>query len=687
MNFRTPPGDSTDPSGITFGKVLETVAEKSVNALLLNLNPISRKFGLDEIKGPMLSRMKSNAFNPKLAKQCDVLRILAYWIGKKFPERGWHYERLCALPRDTVRESRTCKETEGVVVIFKIRENRKDAIVESKEIDWIEAGIMETVSELGLSGMFGKKDIEKSSMVSYRMKLAKSPGLSGEPRLYGAAMRNALAIAHQMVVRWFLSETVNPRNRFEIILFAGQFTDANLPFLAAKSDFEGCRVYLTDFACQCCKITDMKIMIGKTPDHITINGVNKVNLWILEYFWSHRYFELYSGLLKENILPVSEREQNEFRCELYIPDGHDIKKFKALKIIRRFPHNMLFIFEVVKALMARRMLREADMILSNLAGLDQYNVLVRIFRILIYANLALDQSLLATSELTFKRAIEEGRFITKYYDGEPELWHALSRTYIARGLRHLSSLRKDGLAGESRSNVEKRMFESFEQAEKASFKGITASTAGQDPNNSFLFITTRCLRMLVKTDPSLADREKKPELRDVHNVYQKTALSLFLMNGWLTAPSDKCRAESEILGNIPDSEIRNFLKFAVKIVDHVQFLALSRHYLPSAKYSSCCFFWDLMPKLTVGVCKKVRQWLMDARESARYLSENRLAVDVIAPLFPKDPEAFQRTMDKTIDTINSLIPKKEWQKDDDDFLDESVMREVSKVKLMLLHFD
>jgi len=203
----------------------------------------------------------------------------------------------------------------------------------------------------------------------------------------------------------------------------------------------------------------------------------------------------------------------------------------------------------------------------------------------------------------------------------------------------------------------------------------------------FLLITTRCLHILLKADKNLLDKDKTPVFKDSYNVFRKTALSFFIMVGWINAPSERGKSESEIIADISDSEIRRFISHGINIVANVQHLALSRQYIPGMKYASCSFFWDLTPRLTVGLCRQIRQWLEEAHDDMKFFSEHRLSVDVLAPVFPSDPVEFRKCTDKTINVINSLIPKKEWQKNDDEFLDENTMNKVDQVKLMMLHFE
>ncbi|MCP4104304.1 MAG: hypothetical protein GY749_02030, partial [Desulfobacteraceae bacterium] len=498
---------------------------------------------------------------------------------------------------------------------------------------------------------------------------------------------NALAFAHQMAIRWFLSEEVNRQNGFEIILYAGQFAEADviLPLLSIEADFEGCNIYLTDFAYQCSKITDMKIMLGKTPEQIAIGVHNRVNLWMLEYFWSHRYFYLIRDLLEEDNLPTTKQSQTKFYQELCFPDQVNRKTFRALTLIRQFPQNSLLILEIARVLLARRMFREADMILANILSLNPHNVLARIFRITVYANLALEQSLLSASEMSFERAVAEGKFITGFCSDEPELWRVFGLAYFARALKYFNVLRKH--EAENRDNIEEKMFASFKQAEDTFLKGLTSSTVGQDSNSLFLLITTRCMYELLKADKTLLDRDKTPVLKDTGNIYRKTAVSFFIMVGWLSDPSAKGKSESELLDSIPDSQILQFIRHAADTVSKVQYRALSKQYIPGMKYASSSFIWDLMPRLTIGICRQIRHWLEEMHDETQFLSDYNLSVDVIAPVFPHDPEEFLKAVKKSLDTVNSLIPDEEWQKHDDEFLDEDIMKRVSEVKLMLLHFE
>lgn len=334
-------------------------------------------------------------------------------------------------------------------------------------------------------------------------------------------------------------------------------------------------------------------------------------------------------------------------------------------------------------LLAKRLFREADHVVANILSLAPHNVLARMFRMIIYTNLALRQSALADAEQIFARAASEGEFIIRFCTEESELWGTLGLVYYVRALSYLNLLRTRGQT-DTDSLSKHDVFSCLEQAERYFLNGISASFQGQEPRALFLLATTRCLRELLLHDDDLFDAQKMPELLDRGNVFRKVALSFFVMLGWIDEPAST-GINTETMPDVAAANMQKLMRFILPQVKKHQYVALSKQYIPNIKYTYCCLFWDLLPALTVGLCQQILTWLEEAKNDMAFLLDNNLSVDVIAPHFPYEPQAFVACLDATIARIRSLIPDHEWQKPPDALLDDATMQAIAPVKLMLLN--
>ncbi len=669
---------------LSFKDVVESVREPlSVNSLVEKLEIISERLGMPKVHASMITRLKQD-FNPNTAKKRAALRILSYWISKNRPQFEWNYEKFLELPQSTSRDRDNVKEMEGVVMTIDIQ-GRGDT-VEPGAVQWLKKTLPICINDLKLYKHIDKSNIYADSTTSLTLRLPKKTGLLGEPRVYNQAIRDSLAIAHQMAVKWLLSGYSSQQRVIIIAIYAGSFFDAKIflrPLLEARLS-EDPTILLTDFAYLCSRVAEVKVVFKR---HLDFGSAKNINAWSVKYFWSYTYYDFIPDLLEEKMLPTNRQSYEQFKQELYFPDESKQHTFQALSIMHRFPQNALLQLEIAKVLVARRMFYEADTILSQILLIHPYYVIARIIRMMIYLSLAIEQQDFAASETCFERAITEGNYIVSYYNNDEEVWCEIGLVYYGRALKYLRSIRAGEVQDETQV-TESNVFEFLRKAEEAFTKGMTVSATGKDNRSIFWLVYTQSLIKLLLNDRELFQKNSRETFDDVQNIYKQVGLQFFSVLGWV--PSNVVKiAQTNALDRLPDLVARKILEQLLSLMNVYENSVLARNYLPNIKYAFCCFIWDFAPKLTIYACKQILHWLNETRTEAEKLIAPKIGIYAVTIFFSQfqPPEEFIECVEVAIEIVGEFISDEDSQRDDDIWIDNDKLKELSKKKLMLSSID
>lgn len=291
-------------------------------------------------------------------KKRALVRILAFKLGQKYPELNWHYDLLLQPQENPENIVELPAETAGVTITFHLQE-QGDIIVPS-DVTWLKNELIAYIEYLRLENHIHKRIMETVGATTFNLRTPKKPGPVEEPRLYREAIRNVMAIAHQMAPRWLLSASGSPRKKLIIIIHTGVMPEANATIqrildirLSAEPG-----IYLTDFAHLCALNASLKVsfeLYAKNNNH-QATGYSG-DLWSVSDFLSYSYYDYIPCLLEERMLPrsVSEPSYESFKRELHFPEFSGQCSFGAITAMHRFPQSALLLTEIAKALHARRM--------------------------------------------------------------------------------------------------------------------------------------------------------------------------------------------------------------------------------------------------------------------------------------------------------------------------------------------
>ncbi|MEE9910190.1 MAG: hypothetical protein K4571_00570 [Deltaproteobacteria bacterium] len=668
------------PAGLTFSDVLEKLAGNlSVNALIVQLEITARELSLPEIQAPMMTRLKKR-FVVNTPKKRALLRILAFKLAQKYPELGWNYDLLLQLPENPENIIEIPSETAGVTITFHLL--GQGEIITSSDVAWLKNELSDCIEYLRLENHIHKKIMETVGATTFNLRAPKKPGPVDEPRLYSEAVRNIIAIAHQMAVRWLLSASGSSQKKLIIIIHAGVLSEANATIhriLDIRLNAES-NIYLTDFAHLCTLYASVKAGFEIHTDHVHQMTGYSGDLWSVSNFLSYSYYDYIPSLLEEKMLPrsITGPSYENFRRELHFPEYTGESSFGAIKAMHRFPQSALLLTEIAKVLRARRMPHEADAVLAHLLLSRPLNLTARLMRMLICSNVAQTQPDLYSAIHAFERAEAEGEFIVGHCQPESDIWHEIGMVHFSRAVKYLKYLQGKNPAG--REAIQKTdLVERLVKARDAFMKSMAVSATGKALNSLYMISYTYCLIELLPVKNKTKGNSAKLLSTDVRGVFLDVSQCIFRSIGWLNA-------DEPATGNPSANSGRNLLLILDLLIARYENLVLCRSNIPFMKYMFALILWDFAPSITPRLCRIVLGWLKKAHYETEKLIDDNIAVyHVVNGVISADK--FLLHIQEAIDVIGRHFTEDDLRQGKDSPLLQAKLKKLSGIKLMLLELE
>lgn len=674
-----PDADRGLPAGLTFPDVLEKLTGNlSVNALIAQLEITGRELAWPEIQASMITRLKKR-FVVNTPKKRALVRILAFKLARKYPDLHWHYDLLLDLPENPENVIELPSETAGVTITFHLQ--GQGEIIIPSDVTWLKHELAACIEYLHLENHVHKKIMETVGATTFNLRAPKKPGPVDEPRLYSEAIRNVMAIAHQMAARWLLSASGSPRKKLIIIIHTGVMPEANAVIqrildirLSAESG-----IYLTDFAHLCALTASVKVSFERyagSDDQPAGNG----DLWSVSNFLSYSYYDYIPCLLEEKMLPrsVAEPSYEVFRRELHFPEFAGQCSFGAITAMHRFPQSALLLTEIAKALRARQMPYEADAVLAHLLLSQPLNLAARLMRLRICSNVALMQSDLYSADFVFERAEAEGDFIVSNCRPESDIWHEIGILRFGKAITYLKFLRKKKSTGPVRLQKSDVLVQ-LNHAQDAFMKGMTASATGKALNSLYMISYTMCLIDLLSMTGKPAGNKINTLSVGVHGIFRNVSQCIFKAIGWL-------QDDVQTPGKKTEKSDRLLLRIVNLVIGRYENLVLCRSNIPFMNFMFALILWDFAPSITPQLCLIVLDWLKKSRIETEKLIPENIAVYHITRGNIRADEFILHIQD-TIDIIYHHISEDDLRQRKDSPVLRTKLRKLSNIKLMLLELD
>ncbi len=593
--------------GMTFSDLLSQVlGTKSVNSLLETINEFAQRFRMMPVQASMFSRLRKN-LNPNTPKKRNALRLLAFWIGSKQPELGWNYEMLVKMADARTDEPVAIEETEGVRIVFALQ--AVGDILDIKAVNWLKSELHKCIYDLNLHYIQPGKIA--FTLSTAHIDIPKAPGPAGEPRLYARAIRDSLALAYQMPIRWALSKHSSRERSIIIAINAGPFdlADKYIQMLFAAQKMGITPIRMSDFARLCAKLSDIKVKFSSNVEELMIGfpGATLSKVWHVDSFWSYLYYDFVPELLEEDVMPTTREAYEAFRNELFFPDQAECRN-KALSAIRKFPQDSLLAIEVARILIAKRMLYEAEEILSAVLAAYPQHVVARTCRGIIYHYLSLYQKDPELAEAYFYRSVREIDVLESNHSDEAEALTESGLLYYTRAIQLLVAFRKKK-SQFNRDETVKKCTAILSNALRL-FNKSAAVAPITDMRAEFWVRQTTILMMMLEKDKATLLSSKT--MTDRYDIIYNISRQTYQFLGWL-------RDDSEDDHRFFQERLNNLMRQYAEDVSVTNFT-------PSIKCISAGFLWNTLPEVTVGMAKLIIYLYQEAIQDVERLSRFNIGV-------------------------------------------------------------
>jgi len=661
--------DVSVPDDINLNALKEVADIQSTRWLTKEINLMIEKLNLklSNVSNTMFTRLGNEA--PDTPVKRNTLRLLAIWLGLNRPELAlsWNYNTLFNI--SPLKQN--YKSDKGVRIAFALH-SRGDVINE-KTIKWFKKELKDCLNDLNIqyakiSGTQSFKITESS------IDLPQEDNNTEDfihPMSYNTCVRDSIAIAHQMKVRWSLSPYNSNKKFLTIGIATGEFVhlDIYLQTIINIEIYRNLAICVTDFTHQCLLLNDIKVIFNDESEDMKIANGEIVKLWWVDSLWSHIYWDYIPSLLSDKLLPCTMKSYFKFTEYLYFSTKESSSELNGLSGILQIHQNPTLMIELAKVCLYRKMFYEANHIISVVLSSNTYHTVARSIRMQIYLNLALVQTHFSQSEQFFKKAIREGLFVTKnckISDEEP--WCEFGLVYFGLAFKILKTLRSKEHKSELSSGFSKdSIIPYLRKAEDCFEEGSSISPVGLPIRSDYWLLQTRSFCRLLENDHDLMISNKP--FRDLDNIYDDEGKKFFIYSGWIDGIHDD-----------------NFTyKKVISIFKIYENAVVSRSYVPTVRIGFATMMFDFYPKLTTGLVKAVLHYLDDACALAKRLKKHNLGIYSVANCFAliQSPETFINCLEKTKAEIQQIL-REDLNKQDNYVIDKN---KLNGFKLILSNID
>lgn len=519
----------------SFEDVLQHIINVSNNELAKHLNHLVEQLELNalfnhkKIGASMFSRLKSAPADTTIKR--NYLRILAFYLGWNQGNHGlnFHYEALlhiCATQPDN-------KHSFGIRIGFSI------SIIDINAFNHLKKLLKACMEE---STLLKPLKINALTLESRFALYIDIPNTLSSDRIfdttpYGPGIRDAVALSHQMLIKWQLS----PKNdhmqpNLSIGIMAGNFSDlTNLhQLLGSKHSNDFPQIKITDFVKKCLIENNVRATFGAEPEVLQIPSEFPITLWIVEGWWSWIYIQFINEMID---IPDGESAES-----IYLPSQYQpVKVNKVLKTaIQHFYHNTqnaLLGLEIAKTFYYQKDFFNALEVLQTILreAPNHINALTLKISILFSQASSLDDPML--SELQFNRANDVAERMLHSHDCyEEDAFNEIGIGRLSRAIQYLRCYRKrvlrNGASGEKTDDME-IIIDLIRSAEKAFIRGTNSTSTGHRSMYYLLLI-----RILLNIFRSHAYRFTSEGIHITDpGLFKATAHRFFKDFGWLPESS------------------------------------------------------------------------------------------------------------------------------------------------------
>jgi hypothetical protein len=289
---------------------------ESIREITRTINSLVHSSGLflPQVNHSMFTRLKNEPIDT--AHKRDTLRCFTFWLGYNYPDSiaYWNFKSIMKIGAgndlsaqkmslSAVSRESELNTTDGVRISFAI-----DGLVENshKTFEWLKKQIYETISYLGLGHIKPKQIVTLFPSIS--IDIHKLQGSSLKPSHYDQALRDAMAIAHQIYIKSSLFSGGDREQNLIIAIAAGEFKrlePLTQALLSPRLQHLG-PIRVSQFVRLCSRFSDIKVSFHDYEEKILMPDGHTISAWFVKYFLTTMYYDYVPDLLSPMMLQPSK---------------------------------------------------------------------------------------------------------------------------------------------------------------------------------------------------------------------------------------------------------------------------------------------------------------------------------------------------------------------------------------------
>lgn len=516
---------------LTFEDFLQNNLQISLNELATQLNQLVEQHNLralfndKKLGAAMFSRLKSTPADTAVKR--NYLRILAFYMVWHEVDLSlkFHYEKLV----DLCAAQPTEKGPHGVRIGFSIN------VVDIKVFKLLRKLLKECLEQSTLPDPIKINSLTLESMFALYIDIPNkiSSDRISDTMPYGPGMREAVAISHQLLIKWQLSNNDHlVRPNLTVGIMAGKFSDlADLqPILSTKHQDDFPQIRISKFVKKCLSDNNVRTTLGAEPDAFQNPNEPPLYIWTVEGLWSWIYFRFL-----DEMIHIPKGAACESIC---LPNQYRPIKINTMfkTAIQHFYHNArnsLLGLEIAKTLYYRKDFANALEVLQAILreAPRQINALTLKMSIIYSQAASIDDP--ERSEFQFNRADDIAERIFHFHHcQEEDAFIEIGQGRLARAIQclrqHRNKVLSNGTQLETGTDIE-ALIDMILSAEKAFIRGMNCTSTGH--RSMYFILITRITLAILRSQAYRFTNEgihiTDPEL------FKATAHRLLKDFGWL----------------------------------------------------------------------------------------------------------------------------------------------------------
>lgn len=606
------------PKQMTFEEFLDNKNELlglkiSVRSWTDRMNALLEEHGIElpRVSNSMLSRLKKEPADT-IYKQ-NVLRSINFWIGHERGELGstWNYDALFNICSENIPAE---SFSDGARIGFAL--SSRGDFIDHKVVNWLKKALKECLdhgAEFSRYRHTGK--IRSHNITTFYVDFPREGEVS-DPAGYRQCLRSAVSLAHQVAIRWAISDFCTQKRFLAIGIVAGEYAHLDgylTALLNAKLPGDPV-IRVADYVRQYLLINDVRVILDSQGAELALANGEIFSVWSVVGLWSFIYFDFVPELLNDPVLGHSQGARSALANLLWNvgEDQGEIGR-NAVSTYLSAPQNTLLGTEIAKTLYFRRQFAAANEILRIVLSVNPSDLVARTLRMVLYRSMALEAPGWPGARSLFRMAEQEAAYLQEngFARVSEDFLCEFGIVLLSRACRALKTARAEGVAGSLREELRGEFFKSIDRAEDLFEKGITVSPSGI--RSSYLLGSVRILRALIRDNEALLFDAKLP-LDGRCALIRQEMRDLLRQRGYALS-ADPTRTELAMLE-------KRLVKRAWLHNDSVSLSV----YRPTICYTGAVVFWDYVPFRTVGLAKRVLRLLQEAEEMAGRIAEQGVGI-------------------------------------------------------------